>query len=315
VPPNIAPLNFAVAEPGERCFVRLSGSGGRALRVAAAGRSVRIPQAGWRALLAANRGREIRLDVYTRAAGGGWQHFQPLRLHVAPEAIDDHLVYRLLDPAFNIGGEMGIYQRDLTCFKESALLTSGEYRGGCINCHTFRNNKPDTFLIHLRPTGGEPSMLIAREGKAARVDTRTEKVKRAASYPAWHPSGKVIAFSWNHVCQFFHTAGAEPRDVLDLDSGIALYWVARNAVSSAAAIDDPNRLESFPAWSPDGNTLYFCTAPIPWAERKPIPYRYVPSVRYDLVRARFNLATGEWSAPETLVSAKGPSLQAVQCAR
>ena len=55
--------------------------------------------------------------------------------------------------------------------------------------------------------------------------TRPNRPGRAAGeggshvgYAAWHPSGKILAYSIMKVRQFFHSASDEVRDVVDLDS-------------------------------------------------------------------------------------------------
>ncbi|MDH7568027.1 MAG: cytochrome C biosynthesis protein [Armatimonadota bacterium] len=304
IPPNIAPLNFVIEEPGRRWRVRFSGERGGAFEVGARNGVVHIPARRWRSLLAANRGGEIYMEVRGDTEGAGRIRFAPIRNRVAAEEVDRCLVYRLIGPVFNNWSEMGIYQRDLTSFRERPVFRNRETNYGCINCHTFLLNRPDVFLLHTRPEkGGTPGMLLARQGAAVRVDTRTANDRRPAAYPAWHPSGKVIAYSVNKIRQFFHTAGDETRDVTDLDSGLGLYSVEAGTVARPAALNDPDRLETFPNWSPDGRYLYFCSARNPWPKTRAIPHEHVKDARYDLVRASFDLATGRVGKPETLVEA------------
>ena len=63
-------------------------------------------------------------------------------------------------------------------------------------------------------------------------------------------------------------------------------------------------LETSPAFSPDGKTLYFCRA-----RAFEVP-RQVDSIRYDLVRASFDAATGALGDIETVIpaSAEGKSV-------
>lgn len=303
LPPNIAPLNFAVDEPGRRWAARLTGAS-RRIEVASSDGTIRFPQKAWHALAAASAGGELRCDVYVQEPGGRWTHFDTIRNRVAREEVDGTLVYRLLGPIYNMWYDLGIYQRDLGSFAEKPILQNRSIHGACLNCHTFACNQPDKFFFHLRGGKEGPLMVIADHGHAYRVDTRTSLNDRPATYSAWHPSGKLIAFSYNNIIQFFHTVGREPRDVVDLDSGIAVCWLDTKKVTSALAINQPRRLETFPAWSPKGDALYFCAAAMPWPEPKPIPYQDVARVRYDLVRVGFDVKTGAWGRPETIISAK-----------
>ena len=57
-----------------------------------------------------------------------------------------------------------------------------------------------------------------------------------------------------------HTTG-EHRDVWDDDSDLAVYDTDANQVLTTRDIADPDRRETWPSWSADGRTLYFCSAP------------------------------------------------------
>jgi dipeptidyl aminopeptidase/acylaminoacyl peptidase len=133
------------------------------------------------------------------------------------------------------------------------------------------------------------------------VDTRAGG-RGAASYPAWHPDGKLIAFSRNALLQIFHTAGEDVREVIDRDSDLGLYDAASGNVSTVPQISRPDRLESWPAWSPDGRYLYFSSARQISTDRRNPPPDW-ETIRYDLHRVRFDAASGAWGEPETVVAA------------
>ncbi|MDH7569175.1 MAG: hypothetical protein QHJ73_06280 [Armatimonadota bacterium] len=304
MPPNIAPLNFVVCEQGKRYLVRLSGGQGHEFRVSSSNGQVRLPAGRWRALLAASRGGEILMEVSVQDAQGGWRRFAPIRNRVAAEEIDSHLVYRRLGPLYNQWTTMGIYQRNLETWDERPVLKNTAIGNQCVNCHTFANNRPHMFLLQTRPAGsGQPTMVLVRGTQVTRVDTRTPEEKRAATYVSWHPSEELIAFSFNKIRQFFHTAGSEPREVIDLAAGIGVYHVKSGAVSRPAPLNPKGRLGTFPAWSPDGRWLYYCSAPALWSNTNVIPHAQASRVRYDLVRAPFDPATQRWGSPETVVAA------------
>jgi len=70
-----------------------------------------------------------------------------------------------------------------------------------------------------------------------------------------------------------------------------------------SAIAQLNWNETWPSWAPDGRYLYYCRAP-------KTPIEKHREVRYDLVRASFDLASLKWGEPETLASAKETSRSA-----
>jgi Tol biopolymer transport system component len=70
----------------------------------------------------------------------------------------------------------------------------------------------------------------------------------------------------------------------------------------------PDKLETFPDWSPDGKYLYFCRADILWpkpATTNDIPKDKYAQVRYDLMRISYDIRTNTWGKTvETVLSSK-----------
>jgi hypothetical protein len=266
---------------------------------------VKLPFKAWRKLLAANAGREIRIEIAVCDASGRWTSFAPIRDRVA-EPIDSHLVYRLIDPAYNLWKKMGIYQRNLETFEETPVLINRLTEDNCMNCHNFCKNSPDRWLMHLRGGPGT-SMLLTIDGKTTKIDTKTAFNASPAAYPAWHPGGKIIAFSVNKLILFYHAVG-ESRDVLDLASDVLIYRIDDNTVTGSPRTSDPKRLETFPAWSPDGRYLYFCSAPEIDSFTSPgdnnetnLAY---DQIRYDLKRIRYDAVRDVWGELETVLSSE-----------
>jgi RNA polymerase subunit RPABC4/transcription elongation factor Spt4 len=313
LPPNLAPTNFLVDEPGTAYGVRIRSVHGDAIRVASRTPRIAIPLSPWRELLGANRGRELRFDVYVRRADGQWTRFRPIRNTIADAGVDRYLFYRLMKPIYIVRVNLAICQRDLETFEESVVLSNRSFKGGCINCHTFAPNHPDRMILHCRGADHAPhwsGMIVVRQDEAIKVDTRAlvrdPESKRGrvtqsqAAYTAWHPSGRLAAFSANKISQFFHAAG-ENRDVFDGASDLALYHVETNTVTTAPEISRPDRLETFPTWSPDGRYLYFCRA-------DPLPVDRYEEVRYDLMRISYEPGSGRWGEVEPVLRAEDTGL-------
>lgn len=296
-PPNIAAPSFVVDEPGSAYRVSIWAASGASIELHNRNGKVQIPQKQWRSLLNANRGGAIFFDVAAQGQDGTWREFQTITNRVAAEPIDSTLVYRLLRPLYNFYSEMGIYQRDLESYEQRPVLENYSINGGCLNCHTFLNHRPDVFALHIRGQKGPQPMLLAMSNQVARIN-------KTAGYLSWHPSGELLAFSANKLSLFFHTIG-ETRDVFDSESDLGIYWVKSNVVVSPPAIAQPDRLETWPCWAPDGRYLYYCSAPKLKQER----FR---QVRYDLVRVRFDIEQNSWGKPELLVSGAETGLSAAQ---
>ena len=296
IPPNIAPLNFLVQEDASQCRVRIRGKQGTPIEIASRSCKIAIPARPWRRLLAANRGRQIDFEVSVQDRSGRWQRFDVFRVTVAPEEIDPYLVYRRIHPAHSAWRDMGIYQRDLRTFEETTILANDYFRGGCVNCHTFCNNRTGTMLISTRSSDYSNAAVIVQDGQV-------EKVGATFGYASWHPDGKVLAYTSMKVALFLHAASEEVRDVIDLDSLLVYYDTRSRTVKTAPDLAKKDRLETYPTWSPDGRFLYFCSASLTWTSRNAIPEGF-DQIRYDLVRVPYDPGKDAWGQAETVLSAQ-----------
>ena len=294
VPPNIAPLNFSVQEEGVGYRVRIHAGRGKEIRISSDRPQIVIPAAPWRKMLRGNRGRALYVEIRVERDDGSWVEFQPIENLIAEEEIDGYLVYRLLKPLYNKYVNIGIYQRNLETYEESAVLENRSADHACFNCHTFLQNRPDPMILQTRSRHGL-TMLLAREGKVSTIDTRTAFNRSPAAYTSWHPSGTRVIFSVNKVSLFFHTTG-ETRDVFDAGSDLLLYQIDSNLLTTTRGIAHPDSLETWPTWSPDGRYLYFCRAP-------KLPIERFREVRYDLMRIPYDPESGAWGKPETVLAA------------
>ena len=302
VPANIAPLNFLVQERGLRYFVKIYSKQGKPIEVLSRTGKIIIPEGPWHKLLNVNRGRQLCFDVSVKTSDDGrWNRFQTITNEIAREDIDSFLVYRRIHPAHSTWRQMGVYQRNLQNYDESLILDNGYYGSGCLNCHTFCGNRTDKMLIGIRSSIYDSSALLIEDGVVNKIGTKF-------GYTSWHPSGRLATYSINKIRLFFHSARDEVRGVTDLDSLLAYYLVDSRTIKTAPQISKKERLETYPAWSPDGRWLYFCSAPILWSDRDKVPPERYDEVKYDLVRVSYDLDRDEWGEPETVLSAKDTGL-------
>ena len=249
IPPNIAPLNFRVEEKGEKYNVQISTDLNDGIDINASSSAIIIPSGKWRKLLEKSKGKNIYFIISVRNKNGQWVRYDTLSNKVANEDIDRYVVYRLIPPVYNLWRDMGIYQRDLQSYDESLLLHNNTIGGGCINCHTFCKNDPGTMAIRIRglsgrgPSGG---ILFLKNDILKKITAEPSPV-----YMAWHPDGRIVTFSTNEICQFFHGEGQEVRDVIDMVSSLAIYCVDSSVVRNPPEIANPDMLETWPAWSAD----------------------------------------------------------------
>lgn len=300
MPPNIAPLNFAVREVGRRFVVRIRGEAGETVEVVSRSPAIRIPPRPWRRLLDANRGRDLRWDVYAEA-GGSWRRYQTIVNRVAKDEIDSHLVYRLIPPVYNQWYEVSIRQRSLATFAESPVLDGTSLDVACLNCHSFAAHDPQRMILGMRSSRYGKATLLAADGHVTKLGT-------SFGYTAWHPSGRMAAYSTNQVRQFFHGARDEIRDVVDLESGLAYYRLDARESKTVPGVSDERQLATYPAWSPDGRWLYYCRAPRFWAAGDVVPPERYTEVKYDLMRVSYDIETDRWGTPETVLAAQQTGL-------
>ncbi len=296
IPPNIAPLNFRIRETGRAYSVAVRGDRGQPIRLFSKTGQIRIPRPRWHALLEANRGGSVFFDVYVQGADRQWTRFRPVANRIAPEEIDGTLVFRFMKPIYNWWKDIGIYQRNLANYDMSVVLHGRSFGGGCLNCHSFVGNDPRTMTIALRSVTYGSDTLLAHNGIV-------DKIGAKWGYTAWHPSGAGAVYSLNKVTQFFHAGGMEVRDVVDLDSALVCYRVESQKATSPKELADKDRLETYPAWSPDGKYLYFCSAPVLWKDRNKVPPENYDKVKYDLRRIPYDVTTDQWGNAETILAA------------
>ncbi len=329
IPPNIAPLNFRIREAAAAYRVAVHGAPSDSLVVYSRKPLIRFPLRKWRDLLRRCAGKSLSIDICFRT-GDEWMRFMPVVNSVARETIDGYLAYRLLNPAYYSWGEMGIFQRNVETFSETAILTNKATNHNCINCHSFCKNNPAMMMLHSREKLA--GTLICRENAVTKINARVPGLPGGLAYPFWHPSGRFIAFSVNVVSQVFPSSPSWYVEVEDSASSLVVYDCDKNTVHTHAAAPT-GALENMPDWSPDGKYLYYCRAQ-PRTKDDFIdpttgtlcyrqaggsvvrdsddyymtgkPDRLVQSymnVRYDLMRVSFDIESNRYGAPEPVLRA------------
>lgn len=256
IPPNIAPLNFTLNEPYQAARAVWS-YGTTRIEVNASDNQFYIPANEWNKLLNEARGSTIQITTYAQN-NNKWTQYADFSIHVAAENIDSHLAYRLIEPGYEIWNQMGIYQRNLETYEQTAIYENKLSKGNCINCHSFCMQDPDQMLFHLRE--GFSGTMIMQHGKIEKLNTKTKETLSTLTYPSWHPSGKFVAFSVNDILQAFHTNDLNRVEVFDKASDVVVYDVERHEVLTTPLIFGKDAFETFPTFSPDGKRLFFSSA-------------------------------------------------------
>lgn len=298
IPPNIAPLNFDVLGAPETARVILS-NGDLSLEFP---QNVRIKPKAWRRLLA-------NANAYTITVKDGETVLLQATNTIAKDSIAPTLAYRLIPPSYENYMNVGIYWRDLTTFEEKPLYTNLQSSAKqCVNCHHFNQGDPDTLLFHLRASNAGTVIFTGKDAPGIKRNFKVGPFFASGVYPAWHPSGKQIAFSINETLQCFYYRNTDKIEVLDARSDMMLYDIESN---TALPIETtPGIFDCFPAWSPKGDQLYSVAA-TPGFESMPEDKQArseqailgYTNLCYDLIVRDYDEQTKTFTAPRMVINA------------
>ena len=257
IPVNIAPLCFNMAdETAQLIDAVITDRHGHSLP-AQGGESADLDLDDWHALLAANPGDSLSVTVSAKY-DDGWHTYQPFSIYISPDSIDYGLCYRLIEPGYEVWSKMGIYERDLTSFDERPLIENTQFEG-CVNCHSFNRGNPANMSLHIRGKHGA-TLLSKDDGSITAYDTKTDQTLGLCVYPYWHPSGRYIAYSTNTTRQLFHSADPNRIEVFDEASDLQVYDIDKNELLLSPLLKQDSIYETYPVFSADGRSLYFCAA-------------------------------------------------------
>ena len=294
IPVGIAPLNFSMADDEvETIDVEVKGSKGGSLHVNGDYADFDIDE--WHQLLQTNKGGKLTLTVCAEK-NGCWTRYRSFDILVSHETLGEWgITYRRIPPSFEIYSKMGLYQRDLSTFDETALLETTQVPDQCINCHTANRTNPDQYVFHVR--GAHGATVVHRNGQDEILIAKNDSLGGSMVYPYWHPDGRYCAFSTNKTSQMFHASGKKRIEVYDSSSDVFVYDTETHTILKDTLTMKKLWAENTPAFSPDGRWLYYTTA-----QRQVFPTDY-DKERYSLCRVSFDAQTGRLGTEvDTLIS-------------
>ena len=295
IPAELAPLNFNITTAGvDLVDVTVRGSKGGELH--AQGEWADFDMDDWHALTMQNRGGRLTVTVSTRQ-DGRWTQYKDFTIYVSAYPLGEYgVTYRRIAPGYEVGGDIGIYQRDLHSYDEHAIMLETAVPGRCFNCHTPNRTDPAQLTMQIRGEGGGTLIQLA-DGRQQWLDTKTDSTKAAGSYAYWHPSGNYCAYATNAVHQSFFVGTGQRIEAYHSFSNVVVLDVRSNELLLTPALMTESDLEIFPAFSPDGRWLYYSTSK---ACRVPAEYE---KVKCSLCRIAFDADRGTFgSVADTLLN-------------
>jgi len=283
IPVGIAPLNFNFADESiDGMDVVAKGSKGGELHVNGEWADFGIDD--WHELTEQNKGGKITLTVCV-LKDNQWTQYRGFDIFVSEAPLNDWgLTYRRIKPGYEVGGDIGIYQRDIHSFDEYAILTETVVPGRCFNCHTANRTNPNRITLQMRGEGG--GTMIQKDGHQTWLETKTDSTKAAGSYSYWHPQGNYVALAVNSVHQSFFTGTGQRIEVYHRFSNVEILDTRTNELILSPLLQTDD-LEIFPAFSADGKWLYYSSS-------KPcrVPAEY-EKVKCSLCRIAFDAEKGQ----------------------
>lgn len=283
IPCNIAPLNFEVKNIKSGFVVLTANNKPYYFDIKDGNVSFDLKK--WHKIIGENKGQSISFQIAAQK-NGKYLGYKAFNIHISKDSIDQYIVYRLIEPGYELWNNMGIYQRNLQNFDQTAVYENSLSNQNCVNCHSFQSNSPNRMLFHMRSSNS--GTYIIDDGKIEKLRLNSKDKIKSLVYPYWHPSGKYIAFSSNDTRQAFHFNDPNKIEVYDLSSNIVVYDYKNNRLISSPYLLSENSFQTFPTFSPDGKWLYFCTAE---AQNMPKSYK---KVHYNICRIGFDDEKGDF---------------------
>ena len=302
IPSNIAPLNYRYAMEGVHKASTTFTIGNRSVSIK--GTEVEWSLKKWKSFIADAAGQTIKVEA--RAVVKGKPVTDSWSIYISPDDIDGYLTYRLIEPSYQMFNEVSIVERCIENFNETVICDYKHTENSCMNCHIHGQQRGDLSMYYIRgPHGGA---ILNRDGKLRKLSLNAPGMLSGTVYGEIHPSGRFGVFSTNIILPSFHAMAINRMEVYDSASDLTVADFDNNRMINLPHIARADKFETFPCFSADGRSVFYCIA-----DTFPLPSE-IKKVKYALVRADFNPENGHistqvdtvWSASANNASACHP---------
>ena len=280
IPCNIAPLNFYLEDATS---ISVIVRGKKEYQYDSHSHKFRFPLKKWAKMLANEKGDTLSVSVYANLPQQKIR-YKDFYWYVSPDSIDRYLSYRLIEPAYEIWNMLQVCERNVENFSTRLLADNNITDHSCINCHTSNRAASPTTFMHVR--GEKGGTIYNRDGHLRKINTTTEHTAGAV-YGEISQNGRFGIFTTAEIIPMLHSYRTERMEVFDQSSNLILIDFEQGTVTDSPCITGKEYQETFPCFSADNQTIYFCRAP------------YLPQpdntrqMRYDLYSISFNPQTGQ----------------------
>lgn len=284
VPRNIAPLNFLLRDSYNALQVTASVDDFE-IKSHKKGCEATFDLKDWKKLMERATGKSITVSV-TTLQGNEWVKYKSFDIAVSDDVIDPYLTYRLIEPDYEVFSRLQIVERNIEDFSERVLCDYNAVGNRCMNCHTHASGNNDLSFLYVRGEGG--GMVLNDHGNLRLLNFKTPDMVSGAVYAQFDPSGRYIVFSTNAIIPAFHSRPDKRLEVFDTKSDVYVYDLQGDRVIRSPLLADSTRLETFPTFSADGSSVYYCVADGPARPSR------LDSLHYSLCRIDFDTKQGKF---------------------
>ena len=206
-------------------------------------------------MLEAEKGGIVTVDVKAAMTHGIEDYSETFSWTILADSIDRYMSYRLIEPAYEVWNGIQIEQRDMESFSTVLLGDNRNAELCCMNCHT--SNRNGTSFMHLR--GAKGGTILNRNGKLLKLNTRTEKTGNTV-YGDISADGRYGVFTTADITFAIHSRVDMRMEVYDKRSDLVVLDFDNLTVSDSPATSGSEYQETFPCFSADGRTIFFCRA-------------------------------------------------------
>ena len=280
IPANIAPLNFRYAMKDVRKAKTTFTLDGKSVTIR--GPEVEWRLSAWKRFLEGAEGQTVNVTAEATVEG------KPIKdswtFQVSEDPVDGWLTYRLIEPSYQMYHEVSILERCVENFDETVICDWKHTDNACMNCHVHGQSRGDYSLYYIRgPQGGS---ILNQGGKLRKLSLKTDDMLSATVYGDLHPDGRFGVFSTNIILPSFHTDAVARMEVFDSASDLTVADFENNRMINVPHVARADAWETFPCFSADGRSVYYCVA-----DTVALP-QGIMQAKYDLLRADFDPGTG-----------------------